>query len=89
MLFVEGRLHPGISVVKIWISRKRAKGKTADGNPKFVKGVAHGRIMLKVKEPLKPGFKTSLVVVTVVKKDWEETRYPVPAILVEIIEPSR
>ena len=102
ILFVEGRFRPGItgaklvldhppegiSVVKSWISRKRAKGKTADGKPKFVKGVAHGRITLKVAEPLKPGFKTSLVVVAVVKKGQVETRYPAPAISIEVMKPS-
>ena len=101
-LFVTGRFrsgikgaklvldHPpeGITVVKSWIGRKRAKGKTAEGKPKFEKGVAQGRITLKVGEPIKPGFKTSLVVVAVVKKGREETRYPAPAIPVEVVKPS-
>jgi len=102
MLFVEGRFRPevkgaklvldhppeGITLVKSWISRKRAKGTTADGKPKYLKGIAHGRMTLKVEEPLQPGFKTSLVVVAVVKKGREETRYPAPAISIEVVKPS-
>ncbi|RKX42420.1 MAG: hypothetical protein DRP64_09865 [Verrucomicrobia bacterium] len=102
MLFVTGRFRPeikgaklvldhppeGITVVKSWIGRKKAKGKTADGKPRFEKGVAHGRITLKVEEPIKPGFKTSLVVVAVVKKGREESRYPAPAIPIEVVKPS-
>ena len=79
--------HPpeGIVVVKSWIGRKRAKGKTADGKPKYVKGVAVGQIILKAEEPLKPGFETSLVVYAAARKGREETHYPAPAIPVKIV----
>ena len=53
-----------------------------------MKGAARGQITLKVEEPLKPGFKTSLVVVAVVKKGQEETRYPAPAIPIEVVKPA-
>lgn len=81
--------HPpeGIVVVKSWIGRKRAKGKTADGKPKYEKGVAHGQITLKAEAPLKPGFETSLVVFAAARKGREETRYPAPAIPVKIVAP--
>ena len=81
--------HPpeGIVVVKSWIGRKRAKGKTAAGKPKYEKGVAHGQIILKAGEPLKPGFETSLVVFAAARKGREETRYPAPAIPVKIVAP--
>lgn len=81
--------HPpeGFSVVKGWVGQKRAKGKTKDGQLNFMKGVAAGQITLKTEEPLKPGDTTTLVVVAVVKKGREETRYPAPAIPVRIVAP--
>ncbi len=102
ILFVTGHFQPGIkgarlvlddppegiTVVKSWIGRKQAQGKTADGKPKFVKGAAHGQIRLKVEEPLAVGFKTDLVVVAVVKNGRKETRYTAPAIPIEIVKPA-
>ncbi len=81
--------HPpeGFSGTKGWMGPKRAKGKTADGKPKFVKGQAAGGILLKAEAPLKPGDTASLVVVAIVRKGREETRYPAPAIPVKIVKP--
>jgi len=78
--------HPpeGITVVKSWIGRKKGKGKTADGKPKYEKGMATGMIVLKAEEPLKPGFKTSLVVSAEVRKGKEVILYPAPAIPVKV-----
>jgi hypothetical protein len=77
----------GFTMGKSWLGRKKRKGKTADGKPKFEKGMAWGQITLKAEEPLKPGFKTSLVVSAVVKKGKEETLYPAPAIPVKVVKP--
>ncbi len=82
--------HPpeGVTVVKSWIGRKKAKGKTADGKPKFEKGMATGQIVLKAEEPLKPGDKISLVVVAEVRKGRETSLYPAPAIPIQIVRPT-
>ncbi len=80
--------HPpeGISVVKSWVGRKKTPGKTASGKPKYEKGMATGQITLKAEEPLRPGFKTSLVVVAEVKKGREIILYTAPAIPIKIIK---
>jgi hypothetical protein len=49
--------------------------------------MAWGQITLKAEEPLKPGFKTSLVVSAVVKQGKEETLYPAPAIPIKVVNP--
>ncbi len=81
--------HPpeGFTAVKGWMGPKRAKGKTAAGKPRFVKGQATGGIVLKAEEPLKPGDTASLVVVAIVRRGREETRYLAPAIPVKIVKP--
>jgi hypothetical protein len=76
----------GFTVVKGWIGRKKAKGKTADGKPKYVKNAAWGSIILKAEEPLKSGFNTSLILVAEVRKGKEITEYPAPSITVKVVE---
>ena len=77
----------GVTMVKGWLGRKRLKGKTKNGKPLYQKGVAAGQITLKAEEPLKPGFKTSLVVSAVVRRGSEATLYPAPAISIKIVKP--
>jgi hypothetical protein len=79
----------GFTMVKGWLGRKKGKGKTSDGKPKYEKGVAWGEIILKAEEPLVPGFKTSLVVAAEVKRGKETTLYPSPAIPIKVVKPRK
>jgi hypothetical protein len=75
----------GITLKKGWIGRKKRGGKAAGGQQKFDRNVAQGSILLQVDEPLKPGDRLMLVVVAEIKKGKDKTRYPAPAIPVEIV----
>jgi hypothetical protein len=81
--------HPpeGFTVVKGWLGRKKSKGKTVNGNPKFEPGMAVGQITLLVEDPLKVGDRMSLVVIAELKKGKETTRYPAPAIPIKVVKP--
>jgi len=74
----------GISMVKSWMGRNKGK---RDKKSNIEKGMARGQITLKAEEPLKPGFKTSLVVVAEVRKGRETTPYPAPAIPIKVVKP--
>ena len=74
--------HPpeGLTADKGWVGRKKSKGKID------AKGFAAGSILLKAEEPLKPGFKTSLVVAGEIKRGKETTLYYAPAIPIKIVK---
>ena len=82
--------HPpeGIAVGKSWVGRKRLKGKTKNGKPKFDKNLAVGSIRLKAEAPLEPGFEASLIVSAVVRRGREEIRFAAPAIAVKVVAPT-
>ena len=83
--------HPpeGIVVSKSWVGRKRLKGKTKNGKPKFDKNLAVGRIKLKAEAPLKPGFESSLIISAVVRKGREEIRFTAPAVPFKVVESTQ
>ena len=82
--------HPpeGITVVKGWIGRKRLKGTTKSGKPKYVKNQLSGSIVLKAEAPLEPGFESSLIVSAVIKRGREESRFSAPAIPIKVVAPK-
>lgn len=68
------------------VNKKGKKKKKSEKVVRVEKGAVDGHIILVAEEPLKPGDESSLVVVAVVKRGKEESRFMAPAIPVRVVK---